>query len=217
MFKKSRTLREILTVFLSLSLSSNLSLNFLMQPTRSQDIEPLLLTKSPKLCFWENEKLPPPPLSQTELSIPSLWLAEELYGYSTLEPRKLPSDDDTTNSEPDTENRERYKILETWYVELEITQLEPDLYVNNLVTLVVNRINWNREKYMGQYIFVSRFASVTRRYGYNLRVCNRQGDLLAYYICDFDQTPLSCQIEIRSEGFGLRDFREFKPETLSPE
>ncbi|MDY7023831.1 MAG: hypothetical protein SWJ54_21205 [Cyanobacteriota bacterium] len=204
MFKKSRTLKRIVTVFLSLS--------FFMQPARSQDIESILLTKSPKLCFWENEEIPPPPLSQTELSIPSLWLAEELYGYSTLEPPKLPSD-----AEDSLENRERYKILETWYVEPKITQLEPDLYVNNLVTLVVNRINWNRERYMGQYIFVSRFASVTRRYGYNLRVCNRQGDLLAYYVCDFDQIPSNCEIEVRSAGFGIRDFREFKPETTTPE
>jgi hypothetical protein len=203
---------RFLKVFLTLLLSSN----FMIQPLRSQETDTPIVSKSPKPCFWETDQLPSPPLSQTEPSIPSLWLAQELYGYSTLEPQKIEEVQSKTDIqlyvEQPPETRQRYQLLETWYIEPKITQLQPDLYVNNLVTLVVNRINWNREKYMGQYVFISRFSSVTRRYGYNLRVCNAQGDLLGYSICDFEKTPLNCQVEILSEGLGVRDFRNFNPE-----
>jgi len=200
--------------FLKLIFTVFWSLTSIVQPVRSQT-ETLVISKTPKPCFWEMEVLPSPPLSQTEPSIPSLWLAQELYGYSTLPTptQQVESDIDLQlNAEQLSDETEQYPILETWFVEPKITQLQPDLYVNNLVTLVVNRINWNREKYMGQYVFVSRFASVTRRYGYNLRVCNRQGDLLAFYICNFDQIPLSCQVKILSEGLQFREFRNFNPQ-----
>ncbi|WP_413161078.1 hypothetical protein ACL6C3_21460 [Capilliphycus salinus ALCB114379] len=193
-----------------------LSLHPLGQSLRSQQIDPLLIPKPPKPCFWETETLPSPPLSQTELSIPNLWLAQELYGYSTLEPEIVEEIQEETDIqlyvEQPPETRQPYELLETWYVEPKITQLLPDLYVNNLVTIVVNRINWNREKYLGQYVFLTRFGSVTRSYGYNLRVCNRLGDLLAYYVCNFEESPLNCDVQIRSEGFRIRDFRNFNPE-----
>ncbi|MEB3282767.1 MAG: hypothetical protein VKK42_27995 [Lyngbya sp.] len=203
---------QFLTVFLTLLLS----LPHLGQPVRSQETPTQLISKSPKPCFWETETLPPPPLSQTEPSIPSLWLAQELYGYSTLEPEEIEEVQSQTDIqlyvEQPPETRPQYQLLETWFVEPQITQLQPDLYVNNLVTIVVNRINWNREKYIGQYVFITRFASVTRRYGYNLRVCNRLGELLAYYVCNFEQTPLNCEVQIISEGLRFRDFRNFNPE-----
>ncbi len=181
------------------------------QSVRSQPEALPEIAKSPKVCFWETEQLPSPPLSQTEPSIPNLWLAQELYGYSTIQIR-----DNIENGEYEDdldlearEQRQKYQILETWFIETSKTQIEADLYVNNLVTLVVNQVNWRREKYMGQYVFLIRFGSVTREYGYNLRVCNRKGDLLAYYVCDFNTAPLDCKIDIISEGFRLRDFRNF--------
>ena len=207
--------------FLTVILTFLLSLNYLIQPARSQEKEteelPVInISKSPKACFWETERLPSPPLSQTEPSIPNLWLAQELYGYSTLEPETIEEIKSETDIqlyvEQPPETREPYRLLETWYVEPALTQLRPDLYVDNLVTIVVNRINWNREKYIGQYVFVTRFASVTRSYGYNLRVCNSLGGLLAYFVCDFERTPLNCEVEILSEGLRFRDFRNFNPE-----
>ena len=256
---------------IALFLTLLLSLSDLARPAQSQQTESVSVTKPSKPCFWEMEKLPDPPLSQSEPSIPNLWLAQELYGYSTLEPEQIrevqrktdiqlyveqppeevieespdeviieeapdelieespeevieespeelieePSDepiiegpsDELVEDRPD--ELSEYRILETWYVEPQITQLQPDLYVNNLVTLVVNLINWNREKYIGQYVFVTRFASVTRSYGYNLRVCSPQGELLAYYVCNFEQTPLNCQAKILSDALRFRNFRNF--------
>ncbi len=202
--QQSRSLTLILTLLWSLI--------DLVQPLHSSG-ETFLMTKTPKPCFWEMDVLPEPPLSQTEPSIPSLWLAQGLYGHSTLESRPIPETSFDAELSPNTvqpsQEQQLFPILETWFVEPQITKLQSGLYVNNLVTLVVNRINWNRERYMGQYVFVSRFASFTRRYGYNLRVCNRQGDLLAYYVCDFESSPLNCEMKIRSEGLQFRDFRRF--------
>ncbi len=159
--------------------------NSLIVPVRSQTVleEDSLsfgLNKPPKPCFSEDAVLPFPPLSQTEPSIPSLWLGEQLYGG---------------------------KILQNWYIENSVVQLSPNLYLDSLVTLVVDRENWNAERYLGQYVFVNRFANITRGYGYNLRVCNLQGDLLAYYHCDFTTSPLNCQVQIRSTGLRRRDFQ----------
>lgn len=161
--------------------------NSLIVPVRSQtlpvpeeDSVSPDLNKPPKPCFSEDAVLPFPPLSQTEPSIPSLWLAQHLYGG---------------------------KVLQTWYIENSVIQLSPNLYLDSPVTLVVERENWNAERYLGQYVFVNRFANVTRSYGYNLRVCNLQGDLLGYYHCDFTTSPLSCQLQIRSTGLTRRDFK----------
>ncbi len=196
------------------------------------------LNKLPKPCFEETEELPSPPLSQTELSIPSLWLQKDIYGDVIQRQEKLPIKNNTVSVTEDTEDPEEIEerleeqksenlppidliepdnqLLETWFVQnQDFVQLSPTLTVNNLVTVVVNRQKWPAERYMGQYVFINRFGTTAREYGYNLRICNNRGEFLGYYICDFQTTPKNCQVLLRSEGFRLRDFKVF--EVIPPE
>jgi hypothetical protein len=92
-------------------------------------------------------------------------------------------------------------------VENNVVQLSPNIYLDALITLVVDREKWNAQQYLGQYVLVNRFATVAQSYGYNLRVCNLQGDLLGYYYCDFTRYPLDCKVKIRSTGLRRRDFK----------
>jgi hypothetical protein len=102
---------------------------------------------------------PPPPLSQTEKSVPSLWLAQKQFGG---------------------------KLLDRWFV-------DPG---NTWVILIVNRQLWSLLDYMERYQFVNRFGTVANDYGYNVRVCNRQGTALAVYSCKGDR--LNCRIDLES-------------------
>lgn len=159
--------------------------NSLIYPVRSQtspekDSLTIDLNKPTKPCFSEDAVLPSPVFSQTEPSIPNLWLAETLY---------------------------EDQIMKTWYIENSLVQLSPNLYLDSSITLVVDREKWNAQQYLGQYVFVNRFATVAQSYGYNVRVCNLQGDLLAYYYCDFTRAPLECNVKIRSTGLRRRDFK----------
>lgn len=138
--------------------------------------------KTAKPCFPQRATLPPPPLSQTELSVPSLWLAEKRYGGETLN---------------------------QWFIGEDSTPILPNVYLDRFVTLVVNRFQWNQKRYLEQFIFIHNFAEFTRSYGYNLRVCNDNGNLVGYYICDFQVSPLNCQIHLESRGWRVQDFRVF--------
>lgn len=153
-------------------------------PVRSQSVPSpnLNIAKSAKPCFPDNAVLPNPPLSQTGLSIPNLWLAQERYGGKTLK---------------------------HWFVEEKLTRLLPDVYLERFVTLVVDRPSWNQKSYLDQYVFVNHFADAARDYGYDLRVCGPSGELLGYYSCDFQTAPLSCDVQLKSGGFRLRDFKPF--------
>ncbi|HLO49760.1 MAG TPA: hypothetical protein VK211_15195 [Kamptonema sp.] len=119
-------------------------------------------------------ELPSPPLSQTELSIPSLWLTKEQFGG---------------------------KLLDQWFVESG----------NNWVILIVNRQIWSLLDYLERYQFVNQFGTAARDYGYNIRVCNPQGEALAIYSCNFPadktnpSTQLNCKLELDSlSNTGLR-------------
>ncbi|MGL5083128.1 MAG: hypothetical protein ACRC8A_16710 [Microcoleaceae cyanobacterium] len=176
----------------------------LTEEALTEELPFLELGKSPKSCFSEKEELPPPPLSQTEPSIPNLWLAKELYGTASQHP--IPPN----NSSSEIKENSKNIILETWFIEPKTVRLAPGLTVDNLVTLIVDRYVWRHERYMGQYVFVHRFGAVVRDYGYNLRVCNREGDWLAHYICDFETAPLECRIQLKTDGLRIRDFKLFE-------
>ncbi|MGB3403258.1 MAG: hypothetical protein WBA77_11255 [Microcoleaceae cyanobacterium] len=241
-----------------------------------------------KPCFAETDELPAPPLSQTGLSDPSLWLEKDIYD-DVIQDTKNPALGNSAGSEAvdtevdeeieaqleeqklnqsptetvDTEVEEEQKLnqsptetvdteveveieaqleeqkltnlppidliepenslLKTWFIQ---NQKFPQFYSNsaedNLVTLVVDRNQWQAERYMGQYVFINRFGTTAREYEYNLRVCNDKGESVGYYFCQLSQSPLqledkgfTCQVSLRSEGFRLRDFRVF--EILDPE
>ncbi|WP_445249851.1 hypothetical protein [Microcoleus sp. OTE_8_concoct_300] len=102
---------------------------------------------------------PDPPLSQAEKSVPSLWLAQKLFGG---------------------------KLLDRWFV-------DPG---NTWVIIIVNRQLWSLLDYMERYQFVNRFGTVASEYGYNVRVCNRQGTALAVYSCEDDRR--FCRIDLES-------------------
>jgi hypothetical protein len=73
------------------------------------------------------------------------------------------------------------------------------------VDVMVNAQAWSFLDFFERYEFVNRFGTVTTGYGYNLRVFNDQGRLLAAYTCNFaghvamkrqsaDATPLNCEV-----------------------
>ncbi len=68
--------------------------------------------------------------------------------------------------------------------------------VENYLILIVNRQLWSLLDYMERYQFVNRFGNVANKYGYNMRVCNRQGNALAVYSCNASR--LSCRIDLDS-------------------
>lgn len=70
------------------------------------------------------------------------------------------------------------------------------------IDLVVNRQNWSLIDYLERYEFVNHFGTVARDYGYNVRVFNYQKELLATYTCDFNASPLTCNIQLEATGKG---------------
>ena len=78
------------------------------------------------------------------------------------------------------------KLLDRWFVDPSDTW----------VVLIVNRQLWSLLDYMERYQFVNRFGNVANEYGYNLRVCNRQGNAVAVYSCNASR--LSCRIDLDS-------------------
>lgn len=83
------------------------------------------------------------------------------------------------------------KIIDTWLIQTE----------TKWVNLIVNRQAWSLLNYLERYQFINQFGNVAREKGYNIRVCNKQGNLLATYLC----TASGCQINLDAFGkSGLR-------------
>ncbi|MFM9265145.1 hypothetical protein [Tychonema sp. BBK16] len=80
------------------------------------------------------------------------------------------------------------QLLDRWFIDSNST--------NSWVVLVVNRQLWSGLDYVARYQFVNRFGVAASEYGYNVRVCNRQGAGLAVYSCNRDR--LSCRIDLES-------------------
>ncbi|MBV9389738.1 MAG: hypothetical protein JOZ78_25225 [Chroococcidiopsidaceae cyanobacterium CP_BM_ER_R8_30] len=74
------------------------------------------------------------------------------------------------------------------------------------INLLVNPQNWSSLDYIERYAFINHFGTVARSHGYNLKVLDAQKKTLASYICDFSQTPLSCNVQLqpvtRTGGLG---------------
>ena len=128
--------------------------------------QPMAYSQQPACPTGNAANFPSPPLSQTEKSVPSLWLAQKQFGG---------------------------KLLDRWFIDRS----------NTWVIIIVNRQLWSLLDYMERYQFVNRFGTTSSEYGYNLRVCNRQGTALAVYSCQGDR--LSCKIDLESlSNPGLR-------------
>jgi hypothetical protein len=93
------------------------------------------------------------------------------------------------------------QLLETWLV-YPAREDSPQR-----VELVVNPQVWSIYNYMERYTFVNQFGASASTYGYSTRVFDRQGNLLAAYLCDFSGVALGqaegqrdCDIMLRSDG-----------------
>jgi hypothetical protein len=97
-------------------------------------------------------------ISQTALTIPSLWWMKEQYAA-----------------------QEQFgdKLIETW-VAYPSQEGRP-----NRVDLIVNRQLWSLLDYLQRYAFVHDFGGAARDYGYNIRIFDRRANLLAAYTCNF--------------------------------
>lgn len=63
----------------------------------------------------------------------------------------------------------------------------------NRVDVVVNAQLWSLLDYFDRYEFLNRFGRVTSGYGYNLRVFDPQGAMLATYTCEFSSNVATKQ------------------------
>lgn len=71
------------------------------------------------------------------------------------------------------------------------------------VDLIVNPQVWNRLDYLQRYQLVNHLGTLSRSYGYNTRIFNRRGLLLAAYTCEFQGVQaLTCQVLLDSAGRG---------------
>ncbi|KAM3097812.1 hypothetical protein ACKFKF_19200 [Phormidesmis sp. 146-12] len=73
---------------------------------------------------------------------------------------------------------------------------------------VVNQQVWSLLDYLERYKFVQELGTESSGYGYNMRIFNRQGTLLAAYTCAFQQAvekasnpqPAACILSLDSSG-----------------
>lgn len=68
------------------------------------------------------------------------------------------------------------------------------------VHLVVNRQAWRETCYLNQYEFLTKMGAIASDYGYNTRLFNRQGEILATYTCTFvtidgREKPQLCNVQ----------------------
>lgn len=93
-------------------------------------------------------------ISQTNLTVPSLWWAQDQFGG---------------------------KLLDFWvaYPEADGAMRRVDLLVNQQV--------WLRYNYLERYAFVTHMGTAASDFGYNTRIYNWQGDLLAAYVCNYEE------------------------------
>ncbi len=65
----------------------------------------------------------------------------------------------------------------------------------NRVDVLVNSQLWSSLDFFDRYEFIQRFGTVATGFGYNLRVVNPQGNLLAAYTCSYDTSIADKQAE----------------------
>ncbi|HLP90197.1 MAG TPA: hypothetical protein VK184_16615 [Nostocaceae cyanobacterium] len=88
------------------------------------------------------------------------------------------------------------KLLDNW-IAYPPTDQEP-----GRVDVIVNQQIWSLLDYLERYDFVNRVGSLTTKTGYNVRVFNYQQEYLAAYTCDFNLSPVVCNISMNRQGRG---------------
>jgi hypothetical protein len=87
-----------------------------------------------------------------------------------------------------------HQILENWVISPETQQVD----------LLVNRQVWSLMSYLERYRFVNRMGTAAQDFGYNIRVFNRQQELLGIYNCDTGRQPCRVWIDTAGKGGSLR-------------
>ncbi len=68
------------------------------------------------------------------------------------------------------------------------------------IDLTVNWQLWTLLDYLGRYRFINQLGTVTRKYGYNLRIINQQKQCLATYQYESNSNPPKWEIKLDSMG-----------------
>lgn len=123
-----------------------------------------LPTLTPGACRVGADVITSNSICQSSITIPSLWWLEEQY-------RQLNG-----------------KLVNTWLA-------YPDASgPSRRVDLVVNQQVWSLLDYLERYKFTDWFGATARDYGFNTRVFNSQGRLLASYTCAFTPNSSTTQV-----------------------
>jgi hypothetical protein len=69
---------------------------------------------------------------------------------------------------------------------------------SNRVDVVVNSQLWSLLDFFDRYEFIKKFGTATSGYGYNLRVFDPQGGILAAYTCNFGAAVAEKEIESKA-------------------
>jgi hypothetical protein len=109
-------------------------------------------------------------ISQSSLTVPSLWWAREQFGH---------------------------RLVENWIAYPISDEFSPR------VDLVVNRQVWSLLSYLERYQFMHRFGASAREFGYSTRVFNRQGEVLAAYMCTFSDPEVAATSAYESDTTAL--------------
>ncbi len=145
-------------------------------------LAPLDFEKLPQgRCADETPGITETSISQTNLTIPSFWWIR-----------------DQIVAQPQFGSR----LLDKWLAcpGQRTTPGQADFVVNQQV--------WSLLDYLERYKFVQELGTESSGYGYNLRIFNRQGTLLAAYTCDFQQAAdpnpkpqtSTCALSLDSSG-----------------
>ncbi|MBF2046446.1 MAG: hypothetical protein EDM05_000590 [Leptolyngbya sp. IPPAS B-1204] len=115
----------------------------------------------------------PDRISQTGLTPPSLWWAEEQFA-------NLSWVGESFGNTGCIAERFSQELLNYWlaYPGTDGTPRRVDLLVNQEV--------WGNCNYLQRYVFVNRFGTAAKEFGYSVRVFNLQGELLGAHICEFN-------------------------------
>lgn len=132
--------------------------------------------------------------------------SEEPLDIELLKPDTVPTRIDIINA--NTISDTGIKTPSLWWAKEQFNEVGGKL-INNWIAyqnqkrvdLVVNRQAWSLLDYLGRYRFVNKFGTVARDNQYNVRIFNQQGDRLATYTCNYNQTLPDCEIRI-SDSLG---------------
>jgi hypothetical protein len=134
--------------------------------------EPLDLTLL-KPGYTPSEIVTATTISQTGLTIPSLWWIWEQYAARESFGRQL---------------------MENWIAHPGQPASQP-----GRIDFVVNRQLWSSLDYLQRYSFIHKFGSVARDYGYNTRVFDNRANFLGAYTCDFNSSTAGLPGGLRSQ------------------